>query len=320
MKTFKDLKELEENHIYFVGNRNGLGDFIASLTVISYINEFYPWVKAKLVAPDYIKDYCKLIFPNIKVYNFEDIKKLSEKHKASIAILRDLDSINTIRMPIIDQAFVTWTNHMPDPKWPKNYVKTPLCDVSKFNLPERYVCIPVMHTSPTREFKSEIIDRIVNYLKSNDITPVFLGKKEAPAFANAKIMGFTKFQPEGKGINLIDKTTLQEGASVMAGALAVVGLDNGLLHLAATTDVPIIYGFTTVDPCHRLPTRNNVAGWKIKSVTPPEELKCRYCQSQYNFVYKHDFKFCYEDDYACIVDDNGDGYINALDEVLNDRW
>ena len=103
----------------------------------------------------------------------------------------------------------------------------------------------------------------------------------------------------------------------MGGAEVVVGLDNGLLHLAACTPVKIVAGYTTVKPAHRMPYRVGELGYKVWPVVPDLALKCRYCQSKAGFVYKFDFRSCYYGDYECTINLSADKYIKKIGEALD---
>jgi len=70
----------------------------------------------------------------------------------------------------------------------------------------------------------------------------------------------------------------------------IIGLDNGLIHLAGMTDVPIVAGYTTVDPYYRVPYRHGVKGWNCYVVEPTSE--CRYCQTEHFETYGINFLEC----------------------------
>ncbi len=121
-----------------------------------------------------------------------------------------------------------------------------------------------------------------------------------------------------KGINLIDKTSLFEAHSIMANSAAVLGLDNGLLHLACmSSTAKLVYGFTTVEPRHRLPYRNDIQGYNCLVVMPTkEELSCIGCQSNMNFANTtHCFTTCFYKDNACLSLMTSDKWISKLQEL-----
>lgn len=314
----------EEKHVYFFMNKSGFGDATARLTPLAYILKQYPYVKVKVIAPDYFIDFGRHCLPEIKWYSFAQAQQLKKRFGNEIAIMFDKDGLTTMRMPLIYQAFAAICDEIPMDSQHYNYVKCPLIDISEFKLPENYVIIPALHTAPVREFPPKIINDIIDFCLINNLIPIIVGKNEAPALNGTVLRGFTRLDIDAQiqkgAISLIDKTTTIQLASIMDKAKAVIGLDNGLLHLACTTDVPVVFGFTTVDPATRVPYRHNEYAWNCEIVVPPEDLKCRFCQSRMNYVYNHDFKFCYFGHTDCVEKMNSQDYINALKKAIdNDK-
>lgn len=318
-------RKIRQEHIHFVWNRGGLGDNIARLPAIKYILDNYPWVTPHLIVPTYIKDYIKAVLPNLSVMDFKEDEIITANRqkiggtKRNI-IYSDLDQVTIIRQHLVKHAFNCLLDC--DPKFEDfNYVKSPISkvDLTPFNLPSKYFVFTCLFTAEVREFPPKMADKIVKFIQEKGYQVVFLGKDEAKASKIHTIKAETAVDLT-QGINLINKTTLLEAAAIMGNSMGVIGLDNGLLHLAATTDAPIIYGFTTVDPDHRLPMRYDQVGWNIKIVIPPKSLDCRFCQSKMNFVYNHDFTKCYYGHRKCVENMSELPYINAIQDLLNDNW
>jgi len=91
----------------------------------------------------------------------------------------------------------------------------------------------------------------------------------------------------------------------------VVGIDGGLLHLAGTTAVPIVYGMTHVEPRCRPIVRGGQRNWNVVHVTP-RNLGCSGCQSNWTLMFRHDFRFCLYKDYACTSALHAEDFINGL--------
>jgi ADP-heptose:LPS heptosyltransferase len=109
-----------------------------------------------------------------------------------------------------------------------------------------------------------------------------------------------------------DLLTLREW---LGHAAAVVGIDGGTLHLAATTEVPIVYGCTRVEPFHRSIVRNDEYNWRLLHVTP-RDLECAGCQSKMFFMFKHNFANCVYGDNKCTTALRGEDFIEALEELI----
>jgi ADP-heptose:LPS heptosyltransferase len=276
-----------------------------------------------LALPKYFCSIAKRSLPKsrkLKILNFDECATLSQQ--IPIKSFQHTGFYNNLSTHLTDHAFRIITSQEVDAKY-KNYlpIKTSGVSVKRFNLPEKYVVISTGFTAKVREFRPEVVNEIIDYVNSRGYTPVFLGKKETYAGNGFAIQG--EFSDEIRfeaGLDLRDQTTLLESVLVIKNSAGIVGLDNGLLHLAATTDVPIIGGFTSVKPEHRLPYRNDEMGWNYHVVTlESSELECIHCQSNNTLTIKHpnkDFRYCLYDDYKCTEMLTAKKYVEKLDLIL----
>lgn len=305
----------EDSELNILFNEGGVGDQIARMPAIAYLKKFYPHVKINLFVHDYFYELANNLVPGINVVKFSE----GQNHwKGGIPQRQTKNTFTNFASHLTDHAFQVICNKQVEDKH-KNYCKLNLdcVDISRFNLPEDYVVVTTGFTAPVREFLPRIINEIIYFLRGRNVMPVFLGSKQAASGVGENIQGnFNQEIKFERGIDLIDKTTLLEAGKVIANAKAIVGLDNGLLHLAGCTDIPIVAGFTTVDPRHRLPYRNDVFGWNCYTVVPEESLECRFCQSNWDFVYGHDFRNCFYNDYRCVRKAKTNGYIAHLKQIL----
>lgn len=217
-----------------------------------------------------------------------------------------------------EHAFYLLANELPSVEH-RNYIKLNLksIGIKRFNLPKKYAVICCGHTAKIREFLPQYINEIVQYLKSKDFTVVFLGKKETSDGLNHIIKGTFKEEINFKeGIDLIDKTSLLEAAKIMEESKLVIGLDSGLTHVAACTDVPIVCGYTSVNPLHRAPYRHNEFAWNFFPVVPPLDQKERFMQSSWDFCFDIDFKESYYGNNDLIRSLTSDLYIKEINKIL----
>lgn len=272
----------------------GVGDHIASLVAVDYIYRKYPWLKLILWMPDFLTELAKNLLPEgANINGMSQMRGKYEPHRPTKTTRWD-GSTSPMKIHCLSYAFLKLCDEIPAIE-EQNYLRIkPDTIVTKdFNLPEKYVVITTGFTADVREWPAKEINKVIVYLLSKGVTPVFLGQKNTKTGVASNIKGSFREEIEyDKGISLIDKTTLSEAALIMENSRAVLGVDNGLLHLAGCTSAPIIGGFTTVSPEIRMPVRNNQLGWNYYPVTPDESLDCKFCQEKTNFLYGHDYRNC----------------------------
>jgi ADP-heptose:LPS heptosyltransferase len=304
--------------------RGGLGDNICRLPALKYIFEHHPHVSFDLWVPDYFVELAEhALKPWAKratIRSFKDIQEGLDEEQYAISTSEKWHT--TLHTHLVHHAFHALADRHPDDH-DCTYLRLRLdeIDISHIEkLPERYAVIPTGFTAPAREMIPSAVNGLSEWLNEQGVTPVYLGKKESP-------LGNTNsITPEFKddidytlGIDLRDKTNLLECGKILSGALAVIGLDNGLLHLAGMTDVPIVAGYTTLHPDHRMPYRRGQLGWRVSAVVPDARLDCRFCQSNTHFIMKHDYRKCFYDDYICTKSMTADTWIEATKKIWSDE-
>jgi ADP-heptose:LPS heptosyltransferase len=321
---FRDKSKLPLTNFNLTLHAGGLGDGIAQMPALDYIFKHHDYNNYHLWSHDYLVPLYKKCFGK---YNNVVIRGLSEhakKYKTEqLARSPYAHKISNLSVNIVDHAFYTLL-HKSVENTDKNYIKMEPIDISKFKLPKKYMVMTTGFTSNTREWLPESVNGVTQYIIDKGYTPVYIGKSYTKAYETEDrvdaIKGNFKCNYDN-GINLIDKTDLFEAHSIMANATCVLGLDNGLMHLAAMSNVPLIIGFTTVDPSHRLPYRYDTKGWNCYSVTPTtEELSCTFCQSNMNFApANHDFRNCFYKDYRCLELMSADKWIIQIEKMFNQK-
>ena len=288
---------------------------IAHLPAVKYILDMHPHILINLWCHDYGYALCQKVFeeyPHCKVFPLSEADKKYDNTRITRSPYAH--KISNLSCHLVDHGFYTIVHTSVEDKY-KNYIQMEPIDVSEFKLPDPYVVITTGFTSNTREWLPESVNGVTDYCISKGYTPVYLGKSYVPTGAQHVIAGTFK-SDYTKGINLIDKTDLFQAHGIMANAKVVLGLDNGLCHLAGMSKVPIVMGFTTVEPRHRLPYRNDQLGWNCYPVYP-KELACIGCQSNMNFAdTTHDFTRCFYKDYKCLSLMTADKWIHELEKIL----
>lgn len=303
-------------HYNLTMHQGGLGDLIARLPAIKYVLDHHGYNYYQLWVHDYGVDLCKKVFGDRKNLIIRGLSEAKGKYKDNLpARSPDAHKITNLSCHMTDHAFYTIVHKGIFPE-DKNYIQIEPIDVSKYNLPKNYAVITTGFTSNVREWLPEYVNGVTDWLLQNNITPVYLGRSFTKAYQETGIKGNFKAD-YSKGINLIDQTNLFEAHGIMAGSMCVIGLDNGLLHLAGMSKASIVYGFTTVNPEHRLPYRDGILGKNCYVVMPTtEELACIGCQSNMNFApSEHNFTDCWYKDYKCLTLMSTDKWVEQIKKV-----
>ena len=303
-------------------SKGGLGDSIARLPVVKHMLETCTHVqKIRVFVQDYFVSYAEYVFSaysdKVEFVGYSKMVDLIENDAAKVGMNTDSTHHTTIRSHLTDHAFHTLLDEQPTDLNAYNYVQIEEHVKTDWEHLTNYAVITTGFTAAVREWPAKEINKVVHALVAQGILPVFLGKTESVYWGSSKTEGYFRDEIQyHMGLNLIDSTSLLEASAIMSKARAVIGLDNGLLHLAAASDdwVPIIAGYTTVRPEHRVPYRRGIKGFGVQVVTPAAS-PCKFCQSEARFVHEHDFRLCYFDDYECVKHVTGEQFIKGLQNV-----
>ena len=194
------------------------------------------------------------------------------------------------------------------------YLPLPRVPVDRFVLEGEYVIINSSYRSTVRRMPADTIAEIAAWVHSRNMLPVIVGKTDDRTPGQPLFDGMAGEKIPGFAVDLRNDTTILELVTLMAGAWAVVTMDTGAAHLAATTEVPLIIGWTSLSPDVLFPLRK--FGVFTEQVTP--ECACRYCQSLTNHHF-HLYDSCWRqlDPPECCSQMTGKKFINKLEAVLN---
>lgn len=253
-----------------------------------------------------------------------DVSDLPQNlNKLQPGIIMGERSFSPSRLSLVDDGLLTLADSITDingKKINKDYIeisppkidwKTASDEFCRFEAASsgnKIAIVTTGFTSATRSWPTTEIDKYTTWLKENDVVPVFLG-----ASKNTHVdTSLPEINTDGC-IDLREKTTLLEALYVMNYSNIIVGVDNGLMHLAACLAFlpPIVGGYTTIDPKYRQ------LGVLVATVEPDESLDCRFCQSKYNFAFEHDFRVCMYGDIACRTHMTAEKFIEASKGILD---
>jgi hypothetical protein len=321
IKRIRDNKlTLTLDPFAFILNSFAMGDMIAAAPVIKYlIDNYYVTPESHLVV---MKQAFRPLFPFLTDRNIRDFddKYLPfwgiPPNMPSGLLNKKTDAVfvrNTPKaMHLSHYASITFADTIiPIDQLP--YVPLEPVDVSKFGVDfSSSVIIVTTYRDATRMWYADDILKLAEWLKTKGILPVFVGKTDVREELRPNLIPKSSLPDNVTqyGVDLRNKTTIPELASIMRQSLAVCGVDSGPIHLAGTTDVPIIVGYPTVLPEFRIPTR------KV-GITRPivPNIECSGCESRWRTTYWN-FEKCYFGHANCCREFTARSYIEHLEDIL----
>lgn len=311
--------------INVVLDQGGLGDMICRMSAVKYMLRHNPHVDITMWCPDYFMELAPLFFDlhdKIEIRHINDYSSACDWDKPHFNFKHPQHT--SMATNLTRYAF----NMLINKEVPEEELEYPKLITSSLNpLDSDYVVITSNYTAPARRFMPEQLQYLIDNFTELGFKVILLGKKSFTVKASRGSQADREINSETIKVNshdlVLDKrdqTTLIEALRIMAGAQAVLGVDNGLIHLAACTNVPIICGFTSVAPEHRRIIRNGQANWRVYPILPSAALPCRFCESKMGLIYGHRFKYCYYDDYKCCEQMRADKFFSAYKQMIQDVY
>lgn len=332
---YRDRKQIISSEVHnFVLNHAALGDMITSLPAIAYARKFYePALKMNVWVPPWQMDLVKHLLAPYGEFEVKDFmtfpRKAVERKEADIGPVSYnaaiFDQHTRCRVHMVDYAFNFLINARPENMEQRSYTTAAPLGVGlcMYDSAKGYVVFPVGATSDNKLFRASVYGPVMQWCLDNGYAIVVVGTKTS--HTHTQVDGELKpvvireqtemLSPEifKQIIDMREKTTLLELRDILGHAAAVVGVDGGTLHLAGTTDVPIVFASGTTLPKHRYIPRHGKHDYRIRYVGP-RDLECYGCQSNWPLTTLH-FTKCVYDDNACMTQMHPDDFTNALQEL-----
>jgi hypothetical protein len=321
--------KLKRWRVHMIFNAGGMGDFVNYSAATLWLAKNCPWLVARLFAPRYLAPLMRDIHAVNPAWEVIESERFMEYFKEGISMIgpdvfiqgRNVSPqfLTCVGAHPVDVGFAYYANSSPPPAdgflpildYPRNRLKKQVAELGR-----GYVVIATGNVHEARAVHGRHVNPIIEHVAACGLVPVFLGKKD--------ILGngvqTTKFPEDinySRGLDLRDQTTVKEAACIMQHAACTVGLDCGLLHLAALMkDSRIVFGYNITTRDHRAPRRNH--GKTIDITIDESELKCIGCQSKIKQV-QHWFDKCLYGDTKCVdllFKDAAARWRTAIDEMI----
>lgn len=320
LRHFRPGTTLEPLTVNLLMDRGGLGDMIARVPAINYFINKNQHITMLLRCPDYFLPLAQIFFghePRIHISTIDDYK--NEKDWSIPHLDFRHPQYTSYASNLTRHAFNVLTNEEVAP------IELAYPFVAEWGSPiiggdSAYVVITSNYTASVRALTQATFTTLIEHFLDRGIGVTLLGRRHTLVATKRIIESHDLFYAgeHPKLLDLRNSTSLVEAGKVLAGAKCVLGLDNGLLHLAACTRAPIVYGHTTVAPRHRQIIRHGELDYKIERVSPDTSLDCRFCQSNMGYMYGHSFRECFYGDTLCREQLTAPKFIEAYENLLGD--
>lgn len=146
-------------------------------------------------------------------------------------------------------------------------------DIIVPNIPQKYVLIHSVQNWNSRTWSLNNWKFLTKLLNEKGISVISVGKDSSELGGSNVDKPVFDFEIEN-GLNLVNKTTLDETWYLIDNSICFVTMDSGLLHLAGTTDTEIIQLGSSINPEFRSPYRNGSQEYKYHYVRGGCGLNC----------------------------------------------
>lgn len=299
---------------FMVGN-GGIGDLICYLQALKYTEIHWPHLIKTCYTFKFFEETARLYLND--TWEFKEAISNGPTDLGPVqiptAMVDTKARINLAGTHPLDLGFLFFNNMMPPEGW-NHYPQLKLSGIeNKAKGIGRYAVMTPGALVGVRQMLPVTFNAIVKHLISVGLTPVFLGNSEIAKNYGAQFS--TEYTYDG--LDLRNKTTINEAVKVMSEAEMVIGIDNGLLHLAGATNVDIIFGYTVAAPEHRRPRRPKGSGARCIDITP--DISCKFCQSRVRFINRDFVGKCLYDDNACLNTLTAEKFIIAIELLRKNK-
>jgi len=275
------------NKTIYCLNSAAVGDLIAAAPILKHaIETYHQQTDYKVgIYPDF-----KDLFPFVPEEKFTEIsgsydKEYSVRYLNIPAPGGNLCKLTPSRLKLTHYACIgLMAKILSDAEL--QYVPLKPVDISKYGVDfNKAVVIITTYRDKQRTILPTEIKKIAEYVYAKGLIPVYVGKTGSISIWKNNL-AMTDFEYPGFGVDLRDKTSFRELATIISKSRAVVGMDGGPIHIAWTTQTPVVCGFTTIKPELRIPYRG-----LAQTIPVVPNIVCNFCESDWNLNF-WDFSNC----------------------------
>lgn len=313
-RFFREGGETLRLTVNFAITQGGLGDYICLLSVIEWIAVNFPHVDGRVYCIEWFMPIAENVMKKFSGWRVQNREALTDKKMQSRPTLFPSQKpINRIGANAIELGFIYYMNSTPAAA-DCYYSRLDLSSIGGMTPGKPYAVLTPGASNKPKTLPAKAFNGMKEHLIGRGILPVFLGNTSFRGI-DFPVTVSDVYDFSG-GLNLVNQTSTLEAARIMSEAKVVAGIDNGLLHLAAMTEVPVIYGYTVSSVEHTKPRRKS--GNIHDLYCEPKTLPCMFCQSNMRMIRAHDFKECIYGDTLCteaLADPKP--WCNLIDSVLD---
>jgi autotransporter strand-loop-strand O-heptosyltransferase len=265
----------------FYSSAHAMGDLICATPTIKKLSEIYQSPITVISTHPYLFDNCPYVDESLRFDDYTE-EQLSEKydlHK-TFFLLGKQDSrgvefkhamCDIRQFHAKDLGFMLTPNELTCEYFPKSDESC----LSEFNLPERYVVIHPAQSWSSRTWSKYNWQALCISLEDAGIPVISIGKdaREESDFSGTTLKPVFNLDIKN-GLDLANKTTLDQSWHILNKSTCVITMDSGVLHLAGTTDTHIIQLGSSIKPEYRAPYRLGSQGYKYSHVSGSCGLHC----------------------------------------------
>lgn len=323
---FRPNTNVYKTVINYALNDGGLGDYCNYTAATTWMAKNAPWVHGRVFAPKYItplmddihRQYGWQCFPGELEYQHyleEGTSIIGPGVKQNGYCSAQLYTVLGAHPVDVGFAYYAGRTTPEGAELPVlDYPSSKLHPKIKKHL-GRYCVITTGSTTAARRVVGKHLNPLIEHAKLKGLEVIFIGKEDFVGTGRLDV-NFPNDINFGAGIDMRGHTSVKDAACVIQHAEFVLGLDNGLLHLAALMkESRIIFGYNITSVEHRAPRRSH--GKTINIHLTDQDLACSGCQSKWRQMLTHSFDKCLYGDVKCVdLLFSGGRFERAIDEML----